>query len=58
MRWPWKPRTPDLRELEQAQQALAKAQRDEPRVARIAEAHHRKIAENHFAQKFKKAMEA
>lgn len=58
MRWPWKDRNPDPRELQRAQQALLKAQRDEQRVAWIAEAHHRKIAENHFAQKFQKAMES
>jgi hypothetical protein len=33
-----------------------KAQSDEPRVARITEAHHRKIAENHFGPRIAAAL--
>lgn len=58
MRWPWRRSEPDRDGMNAARMLLAKAQADEPRVARIAAAHHRKITENHFGEKFKRAMES
>jgi hypothetical protein len=43
--------------MQRARWQLAKARADEPRVAWIVAAHERKLAENHFAEKFKKAVE-
>lgn len=48
MRWPWKRPDIDDRTLDEAKESLAKARADEPRVARIVDAHRRKIEQNHF----------
>ena len=58
MKWPWRRPKPDPAGLKEAKQMLAKARADEPRVARLVAEHRRKNAENHFAEKFKKALEA
>ena len=58
MRWPFRRREPDHEGLADARRMLAKARADEPRVARIVREHKARQAENHFAEKFKKAMEA
>lgn len=57
MKWPWRRPEPDPAEMQRARWQLAKARADEPRVAWIVAAHERKLAENHFAEKFKKALE-
>lgn len=57
MRWPWTPpQHPDPSGLRAAKQALAQAQADEPRVARIVEEHKRRQAENHFGPAIKAAL--
>ena len=56
MRWPWQRIEVDESEAERAQESLARARADEPRVARLVTEHRRKQEENHFGPKIHAAL--
>lgn len=59
MRWPWRrPARLDSAQLQAAREELARTRANEPRVARIVEAHRRKVEQNHFGPTISSALGA